>query len=107
MDLGEGKRCRVGGTLCPEIKASRRRAATASQQRKAAAAWRDDGSLDAVDFRRDTLQKLQDSPARAIAESMGATISHGSKMRGGTVVPHRRHWKALRGLLNACFHLTS
>lgn len=28
----------------------RRRAATASQQRKAAVAWRDDGSLEGVDF---------------------------------------------------------
>jgi hypothetical protein len=73
----------------------RRRATTASQQRKAAAAWRDDGSFDGVDFRRDILPKLQSLPVRTIAEAMGSSISHGSKVRGGKLVPHRRHWKAL------------
>jgi hypothetical protein len=76
----------------------RRRAATASQQRKAAVVWRDDGSLDGVDFRRDILPKLQRLPVRAIAEAMGASLSHGSKVRGGRLVPHKRHWKALSGL---------
>jgi hypothetical protein len=80
-------------TATPE--ARRRKAATASRQRKAIAAWRDDGSLDGVDFRRDILPRLQGLPVRVIAETMGATISHGSKVRGGKLVPHRRHWKAL------------
>lgn len=87
---------RVAGhdpTATPE--AQRRRAATASQQRKAAVAWRDDGPLDRVDFRRDLLPKLQSLPVRAIAEAMGTSISHGSKVRSGRLVPHRRHWKAL------------
>ncbi|MGB8964119.1 MAG: hypothetical protein WCB99_00640 [Candidatus Cybelea sp.] len=57
---------------------------------------RDDGSLDGLDFRRDILLKLRRLPVRVIAEAMGATISHGSKMRSGLVVPHKRHWKALR-----------
>lgn len=83
-------------TTTPE--AQRRRAATASQQRKAVAAWRDDGSLDGVDFRRDILPKLQTLPVRVIAEAMGASISHGSKVRCGRLVPHRRHWKTLSGL---------
>jgi len=51
---------RAGGhdpTTTPE--AQRRRASTASKQRKAVAAWRDDGSLDRIDFRRDILPKLQ------------------------------------------------
>ncbi len=68
-------------TSTPE--AQRRRASTASKQRKAAAAWRDDGSLDRVDFRRDILPKLQGLPVRVIAEAMGASLSHGSKVRGG------------------------
>ena len=68
-------------TATPE--ARRRRSATASQQRKAVAAWRDDGSLDGVDFRRDILPKLQRLPVRVIAEAMGASISHGSKVRSG------------------------
>jgi hypothetical protein len=80
-------------TTTPE--AQRRRAARASQQRKAAVAWRDDGSLDGEDFRRDTLPKLQGLPVRLIAEAMRASISHGSKVRGGRLVPHKRHWKAL------------
>jgi CRISPR-associated endonuclease Cas1 len=76
----------------------RRRATTASQQRKAAVAWRDDGSLNGVDFERDILPKLQALPVRVIAEAMGASISHSSKVRGGLVVPHKRHWKALAAL---------
>jgi hypothetical protein len=66
-----------------------RRATSASQQRKAGAAWRDDGSLDRVDFRRDILPKLQNLPVRAIAEAMGASISHGSKVRCGRLVPRQ------------------
>jgi hypothetical protein len=75
-----------------------RRGATASQQRRAVVAWRDDGSLDRVDFRRDILPKLQGVPVRTIAEAMGATISHGSKVRGGHTVPHKRHWRSLKAL---------
>jgi hypothetical protein len=78
--------------------AQRRRAVTASQQRKAVVAWRDDGTLDCVDFQRDILPNLQHVPVRVIAEAMGATISHGSKVRCGRTVPHKRHWKALRAL---------
>jgi hypothetical protein len=62
--------------------------ATASQQRKAVVSWRDDGSLNGVDFRRDILPKLQRLPVRLIAEAMGASISHGSKVRSGLLVPH-------------------
>jgi hypothetical protein len=83
-------------TTTPE--AQRRRAASASQQRKAVAAWRDDGSLDGVDFRRDILPKLQSLPVRVISEAMGASISHGSKVRSGKLVPHKRHWKALANI---------
>jgi CRISPR-associated endonuclease Cas1 len=80
-------------TTTPE--AQRRRASTASKQRKAVAAWWDDGSLDRVDFRRDILPKLQGLPVRVIAEAMGCSGSHGSKVRSGLLVPHKRHWKAL------------
>jgi hypothetical protein len=80
-------------TTTPE--AQRRRASTASKQRKAVAAWRDDGSLDRVDFPRDILPKLQSLPVRVIAEAMNSSISHGSKVRSGLLVPHKRHWKGL------------
>jgi CRISPR-associated endonuclease Cas1 len=78
--------------------AQRRRAATASQRRRAVVAWQDDGSLDGVDFRRDILPKLQSLPVRVIAEAMGCSGSHGSKVRCGRLVPHKRHWRALRRL---------
>lgn len=72
-------------TATPEARC--RRAASASKQRKAAVAWCDDGSLDDVDFRRDILPKLKGLPVRVIAEAMGASISHASKVRNGHAVP--------------------
>jgi hypothetical protein len=84
-------------TTTPEVQ--RRRATTASQQRKAVVAWSDDGSLDGVDFRRDILPGLQGVQVRVIAEAMGATISHGSKVRGGHTAPHKRHWDTLAALV--------
>ena len=45
---------------------------------------------DGVDFRRDILPKLQRLPVRVIAEAMGASLSHGSRVRAGKVVPHKR-----------------
>jgi hypothetical protein len=52
-------------------------------------------AFDGVDLRRDILPKLQGLPVRVIAEAMGASISHGSKVRGGLLVPHKRHWNKL------------
>ena len=78
--------------------AQRLRAASASKQRKAGTAWRDDGSLDGVDFQRDILPKLRALPVRAIAKAMGCSASHGSKVRLGKLVPHRRHWGSLMQL---------
>jgi hypothetical protein len=80
----------------PEVQ--RQRAASASAQRRAGLAWRDDGSLNGVDFKRDILPGLQDVPVRAIAEAMGSTHSHASKVRCGRLAPHKRHWGALATL---------
>jgi len=80
-------------TATPE--AQRRRAAGVSKQRKAAIAWRDDGSLDATDFRRDILPRLQGITVRVIADALGVSQSHASKVRGGKTPPHKRHWQAL------------
>ena len=44
--------------------AQRRRAATASQRRRAVVSWRDDRSLDGIDLERDILLKLQLMPTR-------------------------------------------
>jgi hypothetical protein len=60
-----------------------------AQRHGVVAACRDDGSLDGVDFRHDILPKLQHLPVRVIADAMGASISHGSKVRGGKLVPHK------------------
>ena len=48
-----------------------------------------------MDFSRDILPKLQSIPVRAIAEAMGCSGSHGSKVRLGKLVPHKRHWRRL------------
>jgi hypothetical protein len=80
-------------TNTPE--ARQRHAVTASARRRAVLAWRDDGSLDGVDFRRDILPKIQGFPVRVIAEAMGCGISHASKVRGGGIIPHKRHWGPL------------
>ena len=82
--------------------AQRRRAISASKQRRAVTAWRDDGSLDGVDFRRDILPKIQGFPVRVIAEATGCSISHASKVRGGGIVPHKRHWIALARIAASC-----
>jgi hypothetical protein len=84
-------------TATPE--AQKRRAKSASKQRNAVTAWRDDGSLDDINFRRDILPQLQSLLVRVIADAMGTTISHASKVRGGKLVPHKRHWNALRHLM--------
>lgn len=83
----------VDPTQTPE--ARKRRAKSAAAQRRAVVAWKDDGSLARVDFKRDILPKLQSLSVRAIADAMGASIAHGSKVRNGHVVPHKRHWVAL------------
>jgi hypothetical protein len=54
---------------------AQRRSQTATKQRRAAAAWRDDGSLNGIDFNRDILPDLQSQPVKVIAAAMGATIS--------------------------------
>ena len=80
--------------------ANLRRSATASKQRRAAATWIDDGSFETVDFARDIAPKLAKLPVKTIAEAMESSISHGSKVRGGLLIPHRRHWRSLLVLGN-------
>jgi hypothetical protein len=89
-------------TATPE--AQRRRAAGVSKQRKAAIAWSDDGSPDTTDFRRDILPKLQGITVRVIADALGISQSHSSKVRCGKTPPRKRHWKALGDLADAASH---
>lgn len=46
--------------------------------------------------RCDILPKLQRLPVRLIAEAMGASPSHCSNVPSSKLVPHTRHWAALR-----------
>lgn len=96
------KAMQAGGhdpTATPE--AQHRRASSASKQRKAVTAWRDDGSLGGLDFDRDIFPSLKSLPVRVLAEAIGTTISHSSKVRPGTLKPHERHWEALKMLISA------
>jgi hypothetical protein len=56
-----------------------------------------------VDFERDILSNLQHWPVLVIAKAMGCSASHGSKVRSGLLVPHKRHWKALRLIAKEAF----
>ena len=80
-------------TNTPEAK--RRRAVTARRQRRAGLAWQDDGLLKGTEFDRDILPGIQNVSTRTIADAMGCSISHASKVRTGRVVPHKRHWQHL------------
>jgi hypothetical protein len=95
MLMGCGVQTALPSTCSPENSGMMTALAldTEALKKERRAGWRDDGSLDAVDFRLDILPKLQRLPVRAIAAAMGATISHGSKVRGGGLAPHRHHWK--------------
>jgi hypothetical protein len=68
--------------------------------------WRDDGSLNGVDFPRNILPRPEGVPVRAIAEAMGCGCSHGPKVRSGLLVLHKRHWKTLIRLGSARKELT-
>jgi hypothetical protein len=72
--------------LRPELSAAEQ--PIASQQRRGVVACRDDGSLDGVDFQHDILPGLQGVQVRA-------SLPPGSKVRGGRLVPHRRHLEVL------------
>jgi alkylhydroperoxidase family enzyme len=71
------------------------RAAGVSKQRKAAIAWRNDGSLDATDFGRDILPRLQGMTLRVIVDALGISHSHALKVRGGKTPSYERHCMAL------------
>jgi CRISPR-associated endonuclease Cas1 len=81
--------------------ARRRKIESATKARRAVVAWKDDGSLVDVNFRQDILPGLQHLLVRLIAEAMGSSLSHGSKVRSGKLVPHKRHWRALINLSRA------
>ncbi len=81
--------------------AQKRRSQSAMTRRRAALAWKDDGTLRNVDFTRDILPGLQVVLVRVIAEAMSSSLSHGSKVRSGRLVPHRWHWPRLLELLES------
>ncbi len=64
------------------------------------AAWEaEDGTdWDEENFRRHILPRLQGVPLSSIMEVTGLSVWHCSLVRRGDVVPHPRHWAALRTL---------
>jgi CRISPR-associated endonuclease Cas1 len=76
-----------------------KRALTASKNRIAVTSWRDDGSLDGVDFRRDIWPHLRGLMVKEIAQATGLTLTYASQARAGKVIPHKRHWRVLQNLV--------
>jgi len=73
----------------------KKRKAKASANRCAVVAWKDDGSLDGIDFKTDILPTLQNIPVRIVCKALGCSASYACKIRKGQFIPHKRHWKAL------------
>ena len=61
--------------------------------------WKDDGSLEGVDFNRDIFPKLKERMVREIVEATGLTRTYASQVRAGKVIPHKRHWVILANLV--------
>lgn len=78
-----------------------RRRAKASMNRRAVVAWKDDGSLEGLDFARDILPKIQGVAISTLSKSLRCCASYACKIRGGKYAPHKRHWQALLKLGHA------
>ncbi len=77
-----------------------KRRAKASANRRAVVAWKDDGSLERVDFTRDILPNVQRVPINILSKALQCSPSYACKIRSGKHTPHKRHWKALLQLAN-------
>ena len=73
-------------------------AVKASANRGAVIRWKDDGSLNGVDFTRDILPLLQRLRLSHISKGLGCCDSYSSKICRGIFTPHERHWAALKEL---------
>jgi CRISPR-associated endonuclease Cas1 len=80
----------------------KRRIAKASMNRRAVVAWKDDGSLEGVDFARDILPKIQSVPINILSKTLRCSASYACKIRAGKYTPHKRHWRTLMKLGRAC-----
>jgi hypothetical protein len=73
----------------------RKRSERAVLERK----WNDDHDrLDPQTFRDEILPGLRNLPTRALVWATGLTRAYCSRIRKGELVPHPRHWDALRSL---------
>lgn len=110
-DRPRSRPCAAGYDPTTTPEAERRRAARASQERKALAAWRDDGSLDGVDFRRDqrtclargqtSCTQLLDGRAR-ISRARSSVVRVRGRAKSGLLFPdhdRERHGSIVLGLL--------
>jgi transcriptional regulator with XRE-family HTH domain len=64
----------------------------------AVTSWKEDGSLDGIDFVRGILPTLRGHMVKEISEAMGVAVTYASQVRARKVVPHRRLWKLLMSL---------
>jgi len=48
-----------------------------------------------MDFARDILPRIRDTPIRRLAETTGLSLIYCSRIRSGEKVPHPRHWSPL------------
>ena len=72
-----------------------------SRTARARFAWKDDGTLDDVDFERDVLPRIADIPVLQIARAIGVSKSWNAQIRSGQKPTHRRHWAALMALADS------
>jgi hypothetical protein len=85
-----------------ERAARRERGQKNSQHMTLQADWEAKNGIDADPevFRREILPRLQGIPLGVMAKATGLSQSYCSSIRRGELVPHYRHWQALRQLMS-------
>jgi hypothetical protein len=84
--------------------AGRKRGAANSEQHLRNHRWAREHQSDGRDrewFEREIVPRLQSYPLNAIARATGLSLAACSRIRGGSQVPHPRHWDSLLALVEA------
>ena len=81
--------------------AAKKRSATLSARKRQQLAWEQGatGAAQTTDYDRDIQPRLAALPLARIRQATGLSISAASRIRAGTLRPHRRHWGPLAGLV--------
>jgi CRISPR-associated endonuclease Cas1 len=87
------------GKVTGELTKAKQRAALAEHQ-EACAAWNRVRANENDDetYKRDVLPRVLGQPIQVITKATGLSRAYASRVRRGLVIPHPRHWKALRKL---------